>query len=132
MTREDARKAAEIMQAYAEGKELEVRAKGTGKWQTIDVPAFNWCDFAYRIKPQPKYRPFQSAEECWQEMQKHQPFGWVKDEDGAPMLITRLEESQYMENFCVWFSDCNVAAKRLFQDTTFADGTPFGVKEAKA
>lgn len=37
-----------------------------------------WDNIEYRIKPEPKYRPFKDAEECWNEMQKHQPFGWTK------------------------------------------------------
>lgn len=31
----------------------------------------------YRIKPE--YRPFKDAKECFEEMQKHKPYGWVKD-----------------------------------------------------
>lgn len=34
---------------------------------------------SYRIKPEPKYRPFKDAEECWQEMLKHEPFGYTYD-----------------------------------------------------
>lgn len=27
---------------------------------------------------EPSYRPFKNQEECWNEMLKHEPFGWVK------------------------------------------------------
>ena len=36
----------------------------------------DWNKFDYRIKPE--YRPFANAEECWCEMLKHKPFGWVE------------------------------------------------------
>lgn len=38
-----------------------------------------WKNIEYRIKPESKYRPFKDAEECLQEIQKHQPFGWIKN-----------------------------------------------------
>lgn len=41
-----------------------------------EIKEIGYCDnIEYRIKPEPKYRPFKDAKECWQEMQKHQPFG---------------------------------------------------------
>ena len=128
MTREEARKAAEVMLAYADGKEIEYKPtgiKGIQYWNTTNGnPAFNWCENSYRIKPESKYRPFKDAEECWQEMQKHQPFGWIKDkEDGHYTLIT-----------CV---DCEVCLNAptdwdmgdIMNYYTFADGSVFGVKE---
>ena len=150
MDRNDARKAAEVMLAYADGKEIEFSNKGEEIWSNIVSPAFDWRDTCYRIKPKPscrpyrrcvglslrrikpgpKYRPFKNAEECWQEMQKHQPFGWVKSDDAGLVLIARLEETEYVENdFLIHFSDGNDCAKGMFQDFFFADGTPFGIKE---
>ena len=78
----------------------------------------------YRIKPEQKYRPFKDAEECWQEMLKHKPFGWVKgEEDCRSVLITVCEnDGVFMGRNEGW----------NFKDTldlfTFVDGTPFGVK----
>lgn len=123
------------MLAYADGKEIEKNDEVHG-WFSAEYKKgevdFQWQDYHYRIKPEPKYRPFKDAEECWQEMRKHQPFGWVKDKDGALMLITQIEKNQNVEDgFLVWFSDSNGTAKGLFQNTTFADGTPFGAKEGE-
>ena len=126
MTRDEARRAAEVMLAYADGKEIEVR-KGD-KWFPSDTVVFNWCDFRYRIKPQPKYRPFKDAEECWQEMLKHQPFGWVKDniEGHYYTNITAIDNGE---------ENCSIGAnfgwnlEGIFKNYTFADGEPFGVKE---
>lgn len=80
MTEEKARKAAEVMIAYAEGKEIEFKPLDYNTWcNVIGDPLFDWSHNDYRIKSKPKYRPFKDKEECWTEMQKHQPFGWVKE-----------------------------------------------------
>ena len=79
---------------------------------------------AYRIKPEAKYRPFKSAEECWQEMQKHQPFGWVKVGD----WYCTMREIRPTSAFCHGGGDV-FHYKDMVKQITFADGTPFGVKE---
>lgn len=56
MTREEAKKAAEVMMAYADGKEIEMRDRARGPWKQIKAAHFNWELFDYRIKPKPKHR----------------------------------------------------------------------------
>ena len=82
----------------------------------------------YRIKPEPKYRPFKDAEECWQEMQNHQPFGWLKDKnDGHLTLITVVDNEDMMAlNGRVGWDFLG-----MMNNYVFADGTPFGVKIEK-
>lgn len=119
-----------IWVAYAEGKVIECRTKiGTistsipNEWTEMKEIGF-WNGIEYRIKPDPKYRPFKDAEECWQEMLKHQPFGWVKcKEDGSLGLITLIISE---ENIFINGIGCN--SERTMRGYTFADGTPFGVK----
>ena len=128
MTREEARKAAEVMLAYADGKEIEYKPtgiKGIQYWNTTNGnPAFNWRENSYRIKPESKYRPFKDAEECWKEMQKHQPFGWIKDkEDGHYTLITCVDYEVCLNAHNDW------DMSGTMDNFTFADGQPFGVKE---
>lgn len=79
MTKEEAKTMLPIIQAYAEGKEIEIFDKTTKMWKTAMLPHFDCDPKKYRIKPEVKYRPFANVEECWTEMKKHQPFGWVKD-----------------------------------------------------
>ncbi len=114
MDRNEARKAAEVMLAYADGKEVEFLSECG--WRVTTTPSFNWDDDAnyYRIKPQPKYRPFKDAEECWQEMQKHQPFGWVKGQHECSF-----------KTFGYFWDKTNY--KDEFKNYTFADGQPFGI-----
>ena len=128
MTREEAKQLLPIIQAFAEGEIIECRTKpGTisagipNEWTEIKEIGF-WNRVEYRIKIKPKYRPFANAEECWKEMQKHQPFAWVKEKHSDRYsLITEVNGlSIKVKEGC------------LFTDSvkyyTFADGTPFGVK----
>lgn len=114
MTREEARKKAEVRVAYAEGKEIEMFCEYINDWEKVDNPVFNWGIDVYRIKPEPTYRPFKDKEECWAEMQKHQPFGWVKN-TGFLTCLTSIGDT----------TDFNYSYEVL----CFADGTPFGIKE---
>lgn len=123
MNRNQAKEFYPILQAFAEGKAIECRTKpsavkGTSvpnNWTEMTEIEF-WNNTEYRIKPEPKYRPFKDAEECWNEMQKHQPFGWTK-------LIGTIEYSFITDvNDSINYSDA-------IKEYTFADGTPFGIKE---
>lgn len=80
MDRNQAKKLLPIIQAHAEGKTIQSRYNkdSTSLWYDDKDPSFDDDDFEYRIKPESKYRPFKDTEECWAEMQKHQPFGWIK------------------------------------------------------
>lgn len=126
MNRQQAKELLPIIQGYVDGKKIEKRPKGRYdvEWQETDLPAFNAHTCDYRIKPEPKYRPFKDAEECWQEMQKHQPFGWVKASHGQ-FLITGLRKDGVAFGINDNWQDYNY----MFNNYTFADGTPFGIKE---
>ena len=126
MTREEARKAAEVMLAYANGKEIETLR--FEDYIPCENPSFNWVDGKgiknYRIKPKPRYRPFKSQEECWNEMLKHQPFGWVKEISSEILyLINGISDMSI-----VIMEDIN-SFKEAMNIYEFKDGTPFGIKE---
>ena len=116
MNRKEAAELLPIIKAFSEGKEIEGLYKGTkSPWFKIKDMHFNE-GIIFRIKPEPKYRPFANAEECWNEMQKHQPIGWVKYADKYISILAIDSNNDYETDF---------------DDYTFADGTPFGVKEDK-
>lgn len=81
----------------------------------------------------PSYRPFKSQDECWNEMQKHQPFGWLKSKNnGRYRCIGEVLGSDNSEIVCIALSTSESLLRRsgaLFDEYTFADGTPFGIKE---
>lgn len=122
MTREEAKKKAEIMMAYAEGKEIEF-FNGT-TWIKASMPEFKWGIVDYRIKQEPTYRPFKNKDECWAEMQKHQPFGWIYEK-----LSTAYININGIDSVCVCCNEDATEYKEAFEQFTFADGTPFGIKE---
>lgn len=127
MNRNQAKEMLPIIQAYAEGKEIEIFDDTKRKWITAILPNFNCDSSFYRIKPEQKYRPFKDAEECWTEMLKHQPFGWVKDKKDVHhrVLITAVDDDT-----CGMSLNGNAAwsLSGIMDLFTFVDGSPFGVK----
>ena len=123
MNREQAKELLPIIQAFAEGKTVQYKTEK--EWIQTNVPTFNPYLWEYRIKPEPKYRSFANAEECWQEMKKHEPFGWVKYKtDDVYSFICKIEEDR-----CYFAVNVYWAFDTILEKYTFADGTPFGIKE---
>lgn len=140
MTREEAKAFYPILQAYAEGKIIETRRKPTADNNGVTKDGwfeFNdwvemkeleyWVNVDYRIKPEPKYRPFKDAKECWNEMLKHQPFGVVKDKYFANYQTHRAFTCLTTKG-CYFRGYEDDSFESSFKNLLFADGTPFGVK----
>lgn len=126
MKREEAKKLLPVMQAFAEGDVIQYR-NVYNEWidvKTEEGLCFTRPSSCYRIKPEPNYRPFKNKEECWQEMQKHQPFGWVKAPNGELFCIDKVLD----EGVVYKHSTCRFE-EYLEGNYTFADGIPFGIKE---
>lgn len=152
MTREELKEAMPILTAFVDGKTIQCYDHNTGTWvdereQLHTADLYLWpSDF--RIKPEPTYRPFKDGAECWQEMQKHEPFGWIKDihneeyidkyypgskdnnhlyyqvQKVAPSYIKYDDKNDVCE-----IGEQDKSYKDVFGVMTFADGTPFGMKE---
>ena len=121
-----------ILEAIKEGKTIQF--KDSDGWRDIngDDEGFYLNTLVegtdkYRIKPEPKYRPFKNAEECWTEMQKHQPFGVVKDKYFANYQTHRAFTC-LVTNGCHFRGYEDETFENSFKNLLFADGTPFGVK----
>ena len=131
MTREEAKEMLPIIRAWAEGKNIQFLSDG--EWHDINQADFTCYPDKYRIKPEPKYRPFKTQEECWNEMLKHQPFGWLKSKkDGRYRSIGELSWSDELETVYIAFSTSEALSRSydsMFEQYTFDDGTPFGIKE---
>ena len=126
MDRNQAKEFYPILQAYAEGKVIECRTKpsaieGTdvpNEWQEMKVIEF-WGNIEYRIKPEPKFRPFNNKEECWKEMLQHNPLGWFKDKKAKEFFTLN----------CISDKDPKIKTyEYLFNDCVFMDGSICGVK----
>lgn len=127
MTREEAKELLPIIQAFAEGKTIE--------WKdlVVESPHFDCKPSCYRIKPEPKYRPFKTKEECWNEMLKHQPFGWLKSKENE--FCINIGEVSWKEGYgdvVITFytsKPFSLYSNAAYREYTFADGTPFGIRE---
>lgn len=130
MNVERAKELLPVIQAFADGKKVEsALICDNGEWSDDIYPL--WSDgYIYRIKQEPKYRPFKDIDECWAEMQKHQPFGWVENKNShRRYILTTMDPNPV-------YSDCNVRIgetwrdlEYLFEKYTFADGSIFGKLE---
>lgn len=131
MNKEQAKRMLPIIKAFSEGMQIQIKC--IDKWETLTegegLPINRFMDEPnnIRIKPEPKYRPFANAEECWQEMQKHKPFGWV-EYNGCYFNIV------YIDDYHVGLADekiCSILldSEHSCKDIMFPDGTPFGIKE---
>jgi hypothetical protein len=131
-----------ILQAYVEGKELQRRKHNHPACQSDHTRFYNppgpWVDYMpgdevdlnpwmyeYRVKPDP--RPFKDMEECWKEMQKHHPLGWLKDlrNDSIINII------QVDDNGVSYINDDYITENypMMLKSFKFTDGKPFGIYE---
>lgn len=124
MTREEARKAARVVLAYANGKNIQIAHWGTEDWKPCVNPTFQFGNYRYRVKPEPKYRPFKNADECWEEMKKHEPFGWLKRvSNNEYIYINRITQFHIVYSQMIY-----IGFDLAFRKFQFSDGTPFGIK----
>lgn len=122
MNRTEVKSFLPILQAFADGKEIECREED--KWYRVLEICNETNPQDYRIKPEPKYRPFKNAEECWQEMLKHQPFGYTYDRfNGIRDSITKVATTGVSYD-----SPTVISFEEIFGRFVFADGVPFGIK----
>ena len=130
MTVQEIREAAKVMEAYANGKKIQFLDE-YNNWIDVTNPTFNWSIYIYRVKPEPKYRPFKNQEECWNEMHKHSNFGWIKGNvTGEYKQIVRIYNYNAELIFNIGYNgSADYSPEMMFSSYIFADGTPFGIKE---
>ncbi len=117
MTKEDARKRAEIMLAYANGAEIEVRMGMNDSWTTLYTPAFEQSNLLeYRIKPEKKYRPWKPEEVPvgamihWNSSTKHTYLIYSHYSDEGKVGIFKRDgiktyEYETLFKYCSWSRD---------------------------
>ena len=122
MNRKEAAELFPIIKAFSEGKVIQTSVKGR-PWEDLSENIVFYTNDKYRIKPDPKYRSFKNAEECWTEMKKHQPFGWVKSTLFKDLALVNRVTTLYVE-----INKDIIDYKDALDKFTFADGNNFGVK----
>ena len=132
MTTEEIKRRSELYSALAEGKTIQIK-NTDGEWSDVQPIKLNYIpeELVFRVKPEPKYRPFKTQEECWEEMLKHQPFGWLKSiRKQEKVHIGRVFEVKDFALITLSINEgINNNSSYFFNEYTFADGTPFGIKK---
>ena len=123
MTREEAKELLPIMQAFADGKTIELCCDSGATWVTDYDPSFK-PGLCYRIKSESKYRPFKNQEECWEEMLKHQPFGWLVNKNNKSIYHINVI---CCDDLCLDETPLNFVEAFTYYE--FLDGSHFGIKE---
>lgn len=119
----------DIISAFAEDKVIQI-INEKGEWvdlterDGLPIETIAEDPNSFRIKPEPKYRPFRNAKECWEEMQKHQPFGVTGSKHGYNYGAFK----SLCDDGCDFFGYENETFESAFVDIQFTDGTPFGVE----
>ena len=127
--KEEVKSVMNIIQAFANGKTIQAIDPYEDEW--VDQAALNFkalFEGQYRIKPEHTYRQFKDAEECWKEMQKHQPFAWVKPKGDDTISKFMLIDS-LMDEVVTVRTNIRFNYQELLEHYTFADRTPFGIIE---
>ena len=125
--KEEVKSVMNIIQAFADGKTIQAIDPYEDEW--VDQAGLNFkalFEGQYRINPEHTYRPFKDAEECWNEMQKHQPFGWLKGDKCFCNIVSVSNIDVSMAN--VSGDIVTLDFSEVIEDNTFYDGTPFGIK----
>lgn len=115
-----------IMKAYEDGKTIEWKHYGETEWKSIDNTEnyqFNFAEYEYRIKPVPKYRPYNSVDEAFNEAKKHG--FWMRNVDR--MYLRFIGSFHVTKNSDIYI--CDYCANDILDMFVWADdGSPCGVK----
>ena len=130
---EEIKRRAELYSALADGKTIQI-LNMEGNWVDVEVKKLNYIPetLKFRIKPETNYRPFKTQEECWNEMNKHQPFSFVVNKDSVDYFsICRVFKDEKGISRITFISNpySGWDMEIVFDRFNFADGTPFGIKE---
>ena len=116
----------EIMLAFDRGEQIEFK-ECDGKWYDTPTPIWNWSQTDYRVKPKPKYVPFDTAEEF---LAAQRDNGYLVSNKGKFLEAyingrdTVIISNPYSREFEL------ISLNDLFRNYGFKDGTPCG-KEVK-
>lgn len=115
-----------IMRAYEDGKPIERKDIDETEWKSLECVENYPFDFVaneYRIKPEDKYRPYESVDEAFEEARKHG--FWVQHIDRAYLrFIGSFHITQNSDIFLGDYCVDDILDMFVWHD----DGSPCGVK----
>lgn len=105
-----------VMQAYDDGKKIERCHNNEHIWRQVEHPTWDWSDFSYRVKPEPKYMPYDDISEVEKDK-------WVLNKNNKVLYrIIAIDSKDSTVQLAIgWFN-----LKELFEYYTYEDGTPCG------
>ena len=115
-----------IIKAYEDGKSIEKKRCDETKWEILEYVEDYPFDFVlndYRIKQVPKYRPYKSVDEAFNEAEKHG--FWVKSKDKHSLFF--IDSFEAAGNGDIYIGHCHVGAF-IEKFVWFDDCSPCGVK----
>ena len=122
----------EVMQAYERGEQIKFcyTDEVIKVWQdTNGKPLWNWGDTDYRIKPKPKYVPFDTAEEFFAAQRKKGRFIIDKKSGTKYNIFINASNIVYLTN--IYSFSFFGTLQKIFDEFTFTDGTPCGKEVIK-
>ena len=127
MDREKAKELLPVIQALAEGKEIEYFSTIKNEWLTTQEIFDD--KLSHRVKPEPTYRPFNGRGELLETMSGSKlPFGWFRFKD-----LKEFGQILYISNDWIacarGIDTVTYTYEEALENLTFLDGSPFGVKE---
>ena len=117
----------EVMQAYDRGEQIENNYHEG--WVLCKEPIWNWGYADYRVKPKPKYAPFDTAEEFLEAQRVRGEI--VEDKESGKRINLYVNKNgtivgtELLSN--IWIVS---NLQNIFRCYQFKDGTPCG-KEVK-
>ena len=114
-----------IMKAYKDGKTIEVKRCDETKWESIVYIENYPFDFVlndYRIANEPKYRPYKSVEEAFNEAKKHE--SWTKEISTGFIINVGAFSKNFKDIYINGYNQNNFLDKFVWAD----DNSPCGIK----
>lgn len=109
-----------VLQAAKEGKTIQRREKcSNDEWEDAK-PFWNFVSLDYRVKPEPKLRPYANADEFLAAMKEHGPY--LKEAGDYCLPIHFHDEG-------VWDVDEFFEYGQLMDEAVWQDGSPCGIEE---
>ena len=118
----------EVVKAHSQGKIIQFRDKNVNTvWTTCanNDPSWDFSRTDFRAKPEKCIRAYKDRDECWNDMLKHEPFGWVKRNDEIFCVLSVNEGCIEGSGFFIGFDRAINKEDMVY----YIDGSPFGIVE---
>ena len=114
-----------IMNAYQDGKTIEGKGHKETEWKILEYVENYPFDFVmneYRIKQVPKYRPYESVDEAFNDAKKHG--FWMKHKSSGRICFS----TRFLEERNTIYINSQASVCGLGDYIWLDDGSPCGVK----